>query len=578
MTRQLTARSSLETLRKEAKRWLKALRAQDPQAHERLHRSHPGAPLQPGLRDVQYALAREHGAESWAALKAALAEATLDNSSHEKLLSEFLEHARLRYGIRPGSGGWNERYYDDPSRWKYAARILQRHPQIVRGNIHAACVSGDLAEVERILKARPAAATERAALDGQQPLEYLCYGRLPSAATGENAIAIATALLDAGSPCQEPLPDGDRAHFQPLTGAIGAGEAGQPPHPQAAALATLLIDRGADPYDAQALYNTSLGEDDLSWLDFLYSRSVQRGETHKWMQPSTRWPESPMVDFLLIMAVQRNHIRRAQWALLHGANPRCRHPYYATGNLHTGAIVNGYTQIAALLLQSGGLAEALDGYQTFQAACVRLDRDTAARLANSHPEYLLNPEALLLAASRDLEEVAQLLLDLGMSPDVANATHFRPLHAAASNDSVRVGTLLIERGAAIDPRETRFNATPLGWATQGNSRRMMDILGAVSRNVRQLCRIGNVARLRELFAENPELAKTTDEHAPPLFALPEDEDRAFEVAELLLANGADPRVVNEDGITAAEHAQKQGLEAVADLLTTSAAESGVSLG
>jgi uncharacterized protein len=199
-----------------------------------------------------------------------------------------------------------------------------------------------------------------------------------------------------------------------------------------------------------------------------------------------------------------------------------------------------------------------------------LDRDAAAKLANSHPECLLNAEPLLLAASRDLKEVAELLLDLGMSPDVANATNFRPLHAAASHYSVAVGALLIEGGAEIDPRETRFDASPLGWATQGNNRRMMDILGAVSRNFRQLCRMGNVARLRELFAENPELAKTTDGHASPLFALPEDEDRAFKIAELLLANGADPRVVSKDGTTAAEHAQKQGFDAVADLLTHAA--------
>jgi uncharacterized protein len=75
MIRHLSSRSSIEALRKEAKRWLKALRAQDPTAHERFRRSHPGAPLQPGLRDVQYALAREHGEQSWAALKTALAQA-----------------------------------------------------------------------------------------------------------------------------------------------------------------------------------------------------------------------------------------------------------------------------------------------------------------------------------------------------------------------------------------------------------------------------------------------------------------------------------------------------------------------
>jgi ankyrin repeat protein len=574
MTRQLTARSNLETLRKEAKRWLKALRAQDSKALERLRRSYPGAPLQPGLRDIQCALAREHGAGSWSLLKVALADAAIDTGSHEVLLAEFLEHARLRYGIRPGSGSWNERYYDDASRWKYAARILQRHPQIVAGNIHAACVSGDLAEVERILKKRPSAAAEPAALDAQLPLEYVCYGRLPVAAAEENAIAIATALLNAGSPCQRPLPDDEGAHFQPLTGAIGAGEAGQPPHPRAEDLAELLIGRGADPYDAQALYNISLGEDDPFWLDFLYSHSARDGGTAKWSEPSSRWPKIPIVDFLLIMAAGRNHTTRAHWALAHGANPRCRHPYYAKSNLYTDAIVNGFTKIADLLLEFGGVADPLDGRQSFQAACVRLDRETAVKLAAAHPEYLLNPQPLLLAASRDLREVAELLLELGMSPNVATVTSFRPLHAAASNDSASVGALLIERGADIDPLETRFNATPLGWAIHGNNRRMMDTLGAVSRNVRALCRMGNLTRLRELFAQKPQLTKLTDEGDSPFFALPDDEDRAFEIAELLLANGADPGARSEAGISAAEQAQKQGLDAVADLLATSAAARG----
>jgi len=43
-----------------------------------------------------------------------------------------------------------------------------------------------------------------------------------------------------------------------LTGVIGQGEGDQPPHPHAASLSRLLIERGADPFDTQALYNTSL--------------------------------------------------------------------------------------------------------------------------------------------------------------------------------------------------------------------------------------------------------------------------------------------------------------------------------
>ena len=72
MSRSLTPDSSLETLRKEAKRWLKALRAGDAEARRRIVAVRPAALANPSLRDVQLALAREHGLPGWAALKAEL--------------------------------------------------------------------------------------------------------------------------------------------------------------------------------------------------------------------------------------------------------------------------------------------------------------------------------------------------------------------------------------------------------------------------------------------------------------------------------------------------------------------------
>ena len=62
--------STLDNFRKEAKRWLKALRANDPDAQARLKRAYPKAPAEPGLRAVQHALALEHGAATWQDLKA----------------------------------------------------------------------------------------------------------------------------------------------------------------------------------------------------------------------------------------------------------------------------------------------------------------------------------------------------------------------------------------------------------------------------------------------------------------------------------------------------------------------------
>ena len=73
MPRHITPRTTLENLKREAKRWLKALRAGVGEARARFHRAVPTAPELPTLRDVQHALAVEHGLPGWTALKNLLA-------------------------------------------------------------------------------------------------------------------------------------------------------------------------------------------------------------------------------------------------------------------------------------------------------------------------------------------------------------------------------------------------------------------------------------------------------------------------------------------------------------------------
>lgn len=73
MPRQISSRTTLDTLKTEAKRWLKALRAGDGDARARLDRALGDPPADPTLREVQHALAREYGFEGWAALKQRLA-------------------------------------------------------------------------------------------------------------------------------------------------------------------------------------------------------------------------------------------------------------------------------------------------------------------------------------------------------------------------------------------------------------------------------------------------------------------------------------------------------------------------
>ncbi|MEP6492107.1 MAG: hypothetical protein ABJF01_05485 [bacterium] len=69
MTDPFSRRRSLDSLKKEAKRWLAALQANVEAARARLERAIYNAPSAPTLRDVQHALALEHGFPGWSALK-----------------------------------------------------------------------------------------------------------------------------------------------------------------------------------------------------------------------------------------------------------------------------------------------------------------------------------------------------------------------------------------------------------------------------------------------------------------------------------------------------------------------------
>ena len=68
MPRPITPRTTLDGLKHEAKAWLKAIRAGDPGARARLDRAIPGGSSKATLRQIQHALAREHGLPGWSAL------------------------------------------------------------------------------------------------------------------------------------------------------------------------------------------------------------------------------------------------------------------------------------------------------------------------------------------------------------------------------------------------------------------------------------------------------------------------------------------------------------------------------
>jgi hypothetical protein len=151
--------------------------------------------------------------------------------------------------------------------------------------------------------------------------------------------------------------------------------------------------------------------------------------------------------------------------------------------------------------------------------------------------------------------------------EVASKTKQRTLHEAAFNNSLSVARLLIDRGAEVDPIETRHQSPPIGWAAHGDRIETLEFLSRFSRSIWTLAFRGFVDRVREILDENPELAVLKDSNGiTPLWWLPDDEDKALSIVDLLIAHGADPTLKSREGRTAADWAMTRGMLKVVERL------------
>ncbi len=433
-----------------------------------------------------------------------------------------------------------------------ASRLLQQHPDITRDSIYTAIACGDVETVEQLLAEQPALASQSGGVHDWPPLLYLASARIEQRAASDNAIAIAQLLLDNGADPNAFYPGGDaRYRYTVITCVLGMGEELAPTHPRAPELVSLLFARGAEPYDSQLLYNVFANHasrarlnDDLVWLlDAIYDQSVQLGRANDWNDP-----EWSMLDmggygrgshYLLDAAVRGKHRWLIRWMREHGANP------------------------------SDSSVPATQGMAAFVEACLQRDRATAAAMLGEHPEYLVAPDALFAATMQDDARAAELLLDLGVSPDIADrhGGERRALHVASFAGATNVAALLIARGADVDARETQYGATPMGVAVWAQQSGMIALLGAHSRDVFNLSFAGNVSRIRVLMTENPALAENfLPDGRSTLMRLPDDEEIALEIVALFLANGADPSWLDANGASAAEQAQERAMLRVAAVL------------
>jgi uncharacterized protein len=497
--------------------------------------------------------------------------------SHAELVYKFLLHGAL---------DWRTGDFDRARKTHTAARLLARHPEIARENIFTAAVCGDLEAVRHFIAERPAAAAEPGGPHAWPPLLYLCNSRFGT----DNTLEIARLLLDHGADPNTYYPGGHPSiHYTALTCALGRGEEQADIHPHARELATLLFDRGAEPYDIQVLYNVfaghasqrHLGAEAIWLLDMIRERSIARGHQSDWDNPD--WP---MLDifggnrgaaWLLKCAMEVQHKPLAEWVLSHGGSPKARpanRKRESQFSLYEMATMRGLSDFAAMLAKHGASTETsnLDRDHKFTAACMKMDAAEAGAMMRAHPDLSKLTYPMRFAAETNRPDVIAFLVDqLGFSVDMEDPDRGRahPLHDAAYYDSLEAAIALIERGAQIDFYDQIHDASPLWWALFGRKPRMIELLSEVSSDLWALTVAGKAARIRQVLHDCPDFAKTTYRGTTPLFQLPDDEATALDIIDAFLAHGADPAMKNPDGDTAADRAQDREMDQAAARLRQS---------
>ncbi len=446
MALSLPANPDLERFRRDARRLQRAVRLAEPEALAHAARHHPeGVPSDPttfALADAQLVVARAYGLPSWPRLRAYLRAAApltrdpaaLDPSATDgaKSPTAHPEEGSASAVLALACLTYTER--DEPARWARAAQLLADEPHLVDRSIFVAAVAGDAEAVARHLAADPSAASREGGPFRWAPLLHVVYSRMPQ----RDPVETARLLLDAGAdPDAGYLWQGLPTPFTALTGAFGEGEQGparQPRHPQWRPLAQLLLARGADPNDRQALYNRMFTRDD-SHLELLLAHGLGRPASEVWARRTGEPAET--VDEMVA--------RQVHWARRHGFHQRL-------------ALLAAHGLLPDQVVDTGGHVERAAGEAVADAA--------AEAAADVH--LAASPEAVRAAVAAGA--------DLDARRDGRTA-----LHQAAYMDDVELVQALLDAGADPEARDDSHGTRPLEWARWARAASAEALLRRVTR-------------------------------------------------------------------------------------------------
>lgn len=496
ITRDLPANATLESIRKQAKAFLKALKAGDAAARQRAL-PYFSEPAGIGLQDVQLVLAREFGFSSWTRLKTHLERSSSGTPATEQLANRFLALATVSYFGDIAA---------DPERYRQAKDLLDEHPEIAGESIHVAAALGDGEAIDRWLDGEPQLISKRGGPHDWEPLLYAAYARVP----GRSSLAAGERLIARGADANAFWMDDGQYRFTALTGVFGEGEAGkerQPEHPDCTAFAESLLKAGARANDSQALYNRMF-EPDNTCLEILLRHGLSATDRNNWLvrEDGDLIENSQSVfDYQLAWALEKRMDERVRLLVEHGADVnrmvKGRTPYQW-------AALGGDAALAAYLVARGAAVDELadvdrlaraigEGKASEAEALVAGDPTLVSRAQAAHPAILHE------AAGENRADQAALMLSLGF--DVNRMTSRTPLHEAALHGHIEMAKLLIGKGANTMARDPYHHAPPIGWAHYNGKADMVRFLEEQPLDLFAAAAFGKAERVRDIIEEMPEL-------------------------------------------------------------------------
>ena len=363
-----------------------------------------------------------------------------------------------------------------------ANALLAGHPELKSGDIHTAAVLGDDAAVRRLLVEDPANATVTSPPYGANALTHLTlskYLRLEPERTPA-FLRGATALLDAGAdPNSGFWTTGQHAERETaLYGAAGVA------HNEA--LTGLLLARGADPNDVEAVYHSPETYDNGAMKLLVETGNLTRENLSLMLIRKHDWHDYEGAKYLLERGVDPND-QRTRWnpihhavarnnstemvelLLDHGADPTVRKD---GATAIERAARRGRGDLLELFIQRGFPIE-LQGVDRLIAACAVDDGATIEAIREHEPQLVREllaqaPTLLAVFASTWNTEGVRRLLDFGVPVNALYegdgyfdiASNSTALHVAAWQSRPDLVQLLVERGADVRAKDAK-GRTPL---------------------------------------------------------------------------------------------------------------------